>query len=498
MSERMRRTSWDEDSLVFIGLLKWGGIFVFTVIYLLTAPEPLPAIELDREAPLTILFRLLIRLISYPPILFLLSFTFVRRHVLGILDQFCQRMYDLPEEETLSYWNNRRKLGMEDGSERGRTLPIRPQTFIERVLFGLWTIPPPKPILPVREGRVLPSGPPLMRRFGGPGFLSVAHDNAVVIAHHGVLTKVLGPDFHKLRPFEKVWDVVDLRPQRRAIVVTANTRDGIPVTCEAEIRFHLDNGEKEAHHALQFTEYSKRAVLQVTTQKVALAPEKEQRFTDWRKRMASGVLDGKIRDWIERWRLDELLAPDLEGPPTLERMQKEVEAEVRETGLKLGVFVENVDIKSLEPDTEDISKQWLDLWKTEWDQVRHKREAEAKAAGTEIVRKARLQAKAELIVDVLQNIESLEPQEQVYLRDSHYLDSLIFVRFIEIVRKMAESDPLVRSTMFGEGKDFLKLLESLRESPLYSLLESKRGNLEVTKDLAIDAEGSDTEASGDT
>jgi regulator of protease activity HflC (stomatin/prohibitin superfamily) len=467
MSKTSQNRFWEDSGMDLTTLLVLGAFLLFTAVYVLMAPEPIPQIESSPDRELAYLLELIVQVLIYPPILFLISLVGVRRHVKSVLDQFCQQMYDLPEEETLVH-RQRRLVQRRTRTSNNRSQPIIRQSFIQRVLAGLPAFPPYNPTLPVREGRVLPGGPEMMRRFGGPGFLSVGHDNAVVIAHHGILTKILGPGFHRLKPFEKVWDVVDLRPQRRGIVVKANTRDGIPVSCEADIRFHLDNGEQAARHALQFTEYSRKSVLNVTTQKVVLAPDKEQRFTDWRKRIASGVLDGQIRNWIERRRMDELLAPNLKGTPVVEQMQTEVEAAVREIGLSLGVFVEHVDIKSLDPDTDEISKQWLELWKAEWDQIQHKREAEAKAKGTEIVKLARLRAKADLVVNVLRNMERLDDKDREYLKDSRYLETLVFLRFIEAVRKMAEGDQLVRSTMFGEGRDFINLLESFKKSSLYN------------------------------
>jgi hypothetical protein len=107
----------------------------------------------------------------------------------GLLVQFTQRLYALSPEDA--------------------------KELVNHILDGLPVYPPFEPSLRVDKGRVDPDGPEVLRKVGGPGFLSVGHDSIAVIARGGIIVDVKGPGFYRLEPFMKVWDVVDLRPQRR-------------------------------------------------------------------------------------------------------------------------------------------------------------------------------------------------------------------------------------------------------------------------------------------
>lgn len=329
--------------------------------------------------------------------------------------------------------------------------------FVLRLFYGVPANPPKGPTIVIRKGQVLPSTPDVLRKVGGPAFASVGHESAAVMSRRGRISRVLPPGFHRLYAFEKVWDVVDLRPQRREVKTETHTRDGIPVYCEAEIRFNLDNGQEPGHHALPFTEVSARTALELTTGKVVLKSEKGVKFTHWTGRMSKAILDGTIRDWIEQYRLDDLISPTLAGEPMIARLQQDVEEEIKRIGKSLGVWVERVEIKSLRPDKEHISEQWLELWRSDWDLFENELKAQAKALGTEEVRLARLRARTNLIKEMIPYVEDSETEETA-------VRTLRTSKFLEAVQAMVNiKDPIVRSTVFHQAKDLYALIQSLEE-----------------------------------
>ncbi|MBN2389770.1 MAG: hypothetical protein JXR84_03540, partial [Anaerolineae bacterium] len=109
------------------------------------------------------------------------------------------------------------------------------------LFIGLPIDAPRRPLLRIQEGQTLPDGRLVMYmdKVGGPGYFSIAHDSAVVTGKLGKLQRVLGPGFYRAGPFEKVWDVIDLRPQRRSLHIEFMTTDGIPAYCDVEIRFQV-------------------------------------------------------------------------------------------------------------------------------------------------------------------------------------------------------------------------------------------------------------------
>ena len=90
----------------------------------------------------------------------------------------------------------------------------------------------------IREGRITDPESP-MARVGGPGYAVIFEDSAAVFEQYGRLTRVLGPGYYPLEPYERVRGVVDLRPQTRKVSVTGFTRDGIPMQGEVEIEFQI-------------------------------------------------------------------------------------------------------------------------------------------------------------------------------------------------------------------------------------------------------------------
>jgi regulator of protease activity HflC (stomatin/prohibitin superfamily) len=343
--------------------------------------------------------------------------------------------------------------------------------FVLRLFYGMPAKPPKSPTIVIRKGQILPSCPEVLRKVGGPAFASVGHESAAITGCRGQIYRVLKPGFHKLHAFEKVWDVVDLRPQRRGIKVETYTRDGIPIYCEAEIRFNLDNGQDPRNHALPFNDTSAQRVLKLTAEKVVLSSDNGYKFTPWTGRMYKAILDGKIRDWLEQYRLDDLISPTSAGEPMIARLQQEVEDQLRKIGESIGVWVDRVEIKSLRPDEEHISQQWLELWRSEWDLVENERKAKAKALGTEEVRLARVRARADLLKEMLPYVEDSETEDTA-------IRTLRTSKFLEALQAMVNiNDPIVRSTVFHQAKELYTLIQSLEED-----IE----NIEDTPDFAAE------------
>jgi len=103
-------------------------------------------------------------------------------------------------------------------------------------LFGL----PFGHYLLIREGQIVPRyRASSLAKMGGPGYLIIYADSAVVLERQGRFTRVLGPGYFFLMPFETVRRVVDLRPQTRSMQVKAVTKEGIPIQVDMELEFQL-------------------------------------------------------------------------------------------------------------------------------------------------------------------------------------------------------------------------------------------------------------------
>lgn len=111
-------------------------------------------------------------------------------------------------------------------------------SYISRLIFGRLGF---SPMLLVKEGRIERGEDSLLHRVGGPGSIIIYNDSAVVTEQAGRLKRVLKTGFHSLERFERVWEIVDRRPQRRTVTVHAMTREGIPIACDVDVTFQIDD-----------------------------------------------------------------------------------------------------------------------------------------------------------------------------------------------------------------------------------------------------------------
>ena len=388
--------------------------------------------------------------------------------------------------------------------------------FVRIIFLGLPQYPPLHPIWRVQEGRADPDGPATMREIGGPGFLSVGHDSAVVTSRLGELKRVIGPGFHELDTFEKVWDVIDLRPQRRIINVSMMTRDGIPISCQASIRFRINDGGQKSSPDVPFP-FDKKAVIKAATIKRRKAGGVVQ---DWTQLIAFGALDGAIRDRLEQHNLDEFLnlskktsskgyssddspppvdflslseesssdedfsggtkprdssdsddsppsdflssseesssedfseelmskdSSDKDSPLLIVELEEEIFKAVRDSGKKMGIIVEQVQLGPIQPDEEAVSRQWLEAWQSEWQNFAARQITVGEVTQKGLVELTRVQTQVELITRMVPIIQQLHEEGGEEARQ------VLLLRFLNVMQAMADQEPLVRHLMFQQA-----------------------------------------------
>ncbi len=405
---------------------------VFTLLLAAAVPEAVNEI-LDARIGLPLLRAFLTSL----PVGFIAAMIVAFFAAVLILTQFTQAMYQLePDDAWKLMW---------------------------RILLGVYREPPLDPVMRVQEGRPDPDGPEVLYEVGGPGHLTVGHDNAVVLARGGLITRVEGATRVRLESFEKIWDTVDLRPQRRELRVTANTRDGIPVTCKAEVRFRVQRGAivstLPTAPPVEFMDSDRPTVLRLATNKVRLAPGGERRVTDWIIFLTNGTFDGEVRNRVERYRLDELFDPDREGPALLTLIEQELETVMREVGKERGIQIDQVHLTGITPDEDAISEQWMALWRSAWQRVAAIDEAKAKAMRESEIEKARARARAEMIAAIVNPLDNLKDV------DSDTLLLGVRLEFLRVMRTMAQMDPMVQSTMFQQVENLEHVINRVLALP---------------------------------
>jgi hypothetical protein len=274
----------------------------------------------------------------------------------------------------------------------------------------------------------------VLRRIGGPGGILVYNDSAVVLERAGKLTRVVrGPAFAFLERFEKVYDVVDLRPQNWVYPVSALTREGIPITCGADVTFQIDDGgqpssTKTVYPALE------GAVLKAATCKWVREADRFEDELDWAGRVVISNTEGTLRTLLARTRLDELVpVPFRRRQSTAKRMeiQQQLEATLRASVPALGAKSTRVYLGDIETG-EEVSQQWEDIWRAEWRRWATRQIALGKARRIQVLEEARIQAHVKLLERVAAAFKNLA-KGGVPLSSS-----ALALRFIEALQRTDE------------------------------------------------------------
>ena len=366
-------------------------------------------------------------------------------HVMRALRQYTQALHDLSPEDAAG--------------------------LAFRLVFGSGRSSAGSPILRVQAGRVDLDGPPVVHRVGGPAGLNVDLHNAVVTSRLGKLRRVLGPGFHNLEPFERVWDVVDLRPQRRTVTVDFVTRDGIPALCQASIVCRIAAPGSAGTGGVSSgpsSRYSERAVLNASTAKVVRKLEGSDRVADWVSIMASGVLERTVRDVLEHYHLDEFLNPQYwldgeEGPPRTAatpklvlELEDEIESIVQASGRGRGVIVERVELGMVRPAEAAISRQWLEFWQAKLQNGIDRYTVEAETTHEQMAESARFEAQVMFVNRVLEEVQHLHDEGLTIP------PQLVIASFMEVLHSMSHSDPTARQVLIQQAECLFQAVKSVQ------------------------------------
>jgi len=330
--------------------------------------------------------------------------------------------------------------------------PAEARDFVTRSLFGSRSF---KPWLRVSGGAVEKGEKHVLTKVGGPGNLIVYNDSAVVLERAGRFTRVIGTGRTALDSFEKVYAVIDLRPKRQVEAVSAMSREGIPITCEADISYQIDGGSDAPTPETPFPlseEMVFRAAISAWVRE-AHRPQ-DERLMDWSGRLAIGATAGTLRTLLARHPLDLLMGlTNLGQANPREPIRSQLEAELRAAAPRLGVRILGVELGDVRVGDE-VTQQWVDAWKATWELRVAERQALGQASGALQVENARTVAQLALLQAVTQAFQPmLDHQQEV-------TSKLVIARLFMILSRAA-SDPLTRVNLPRESVNTLKLLKDL-------------------------------------
>jgi hypothetical protein len=363
-------------------------------------------------------------------------------HVPRVLCQYTQALHDLSTDDA--------------------------EAVTSRLLSGLTPYAARGVTLSVQGGQVDLDGPPVVHKVGGPAKLSVDHNNVVVTSRLGKLSRILGPGVHNLQAFERVWDVVDIRPQRRTVTVKFVTRDGIPAFCQASIICRIASSRHEEFEgAMPPFGYSERAVLKVTTSKSVRKHEGRDRVSDWVTGMSMGVLDSAVRDVLEQYRLDEYLNPrywleedDVPAPKLLLEFEVEIERIVRDKGAERGVIVERIELGMIRPAEEAISRQWLEFWQAKLQKNIDVYPMDAATDLEQLAEDARVEAQVRFITRMLEEVQGLISDEV------DVPPQLIIATFLKVLYAVvSDQGPEQQRLFISQAEDLMRVATTTPQDP---------------------------------
>jgi regulator of protease activity HflC (stomatin/prohibitin superfamily) len=304
--------------------------------------------------------------------------------------------------------------------------------FVKRLLFGMSGF---RPFLRIAGGKLEGNDKDLLVRSGGPCGLIVYNDSAAILEKAGRLTRVVKPGFPRLEPFEKIWDVVDLRPHRWVYDVSAMSKDGIPVTCQADVTLQIDDGGQAPSQDAPYPA-TEQAILMAATRKLireASRSEDDQKM-DWAGRAIVGATEGALRTILATYLLDQFLGPDeVNRNNYRSQIRSALEVELRKSFPDVGAKLIKVELGNITVD-DKVTQQQIEAWQNLWKRWTKEREAEGEAERLQAIEAAKAQAQADMIVSITQAFQALTDAGAVIP------SQLVLLRMFEVLKR-APYDP---------------------------------------------------------
>lgn len=327
---------------------------------------------------------------------------------------------------------------------------------IQRCILGQSSF---APFIKVEDGRIT-MAKDVLKRIGGPCSLLSYKDTAVVLEQGGRLTRVIGPGtiaFGALGRFEKVRDVIDLRPMRWEYRVLALSKEGIEVTLSVEVHFQIDTGGREPTDRLPFPALDE-AVFKASISRWMRDPElaEDDQSFDWARRVIISETEGILRSIVARYPLDALVGLTYVSPGKKhprKAILEELTTELKATTFKLGVQINDVQLGNIEVGDE-VTRQWVEVWQRKWQDWALVQQEAGEARREQLLERAQAQAQVDMIMAVAQTLQSVSEDARTRIPSQ-----LLVMRLIDVFDRFS-ADP---STRLYLPRETIYALKELRE-----------------------------------
>lgn len=266
---------------------------------------------------------------------------------------------------------------------------------------------------------------PLLR-VGGPGLVAVSPSEAAVTERNGRFWRVLGPGRHRLKRFEYVYAVLDLRRQERdAQEIPLVTGDGITIHAALSAIFQIVRSEGRPARDKPYPfehDAARRAAY-------AHANAGDDRIVAWDELPLVLVAD-ELQVLAPEYRLDELVFAEERDILGRSKLRAEMERRARERLAPFGVQLLSARIVGFKL-PGGVSQQQVEVWRAHWERLRRAQGGEDEARAVEEARVARAEAEAIMLQAIAEGLQraqragsAAEDDQLLALRLIQALDSL--------------------------------------------------------------------------
>jgi regulator of protease activity HflC (stomatin/prohibitin superfamily) len=376
--------------------------------------------------------------LTFPPWLMTLVEMFnprVLRHLIPVFvgwwlaveaaTSFVQVFYNCPDRKTARDFLKRQRRNRASGAQA--PLEIKPQTLAA-----------------LRENSV-------SLRVGGPVLVNVPDGHAAVTERNARFRRVLSPGVHELGRFEYPVAVIELLPNEQfARDIPLISNDGIPLTTDASILFHIDPGTDRTH--LEPLPYSEEAVRRSAYTGVVAASGKVSSWVD----SPIGKVKGVLAAHVAREPLDRLIFD--ENRREVQRdLTQAVTTEVWDRLVKEGIKPLQLRIGRLAP-PESVSRQFTEYWLAN----QQKSDMIARANGTaqlvQEAEEARAQAEIAMLQAIVEGVRRAQNEA-----GSRLTGHLLALRLLESLRRMVGYSSKDLDQSSGESGDLRQQIDGLTE-----------------------------------
>lgn len=298
------------------------------------------------------------------------------------------------------------------------------------------------PRLRVNDGQKIlePEEINLLEVVGGPGYINVSPNSAILEERLTGPSSVHGGGSHFITRWERLKETVNLADQHGLIEeLKATTKDGIRVVMkDVHYRYRLRTGRQYGDYTKRTKEdpypYSVRAVRDMVYGRIVLSSG----LAEWDDAVRS-VISSVITNYIQRNQIDRLTAPIQETLDPRELIEKELYDRGARSRLEgVGAELLWVDIGHFHIKDKVVGEQRVDTWGAKWEGDATVKLAYGEAQRLAYQELGRAEAQAEMIISIMEALKNIrlsdDPKENMH--------NLILIRTAQILEGMAERSGL--------------------------------------------------------